>query len=270
MVRELLLVRGFHPRWSGEGPDGGRDLTFTELGSPLLGSKPRTWLVSCKDYSASGKAVGQGALDGCIEAVRQHDAQGFLLVCTTHPSASLVKRMEELERRNIGELAFHCWDAVDLERLLSTPRGWSLAQQFMPVSTERAGWRFFATSDPRYWYTARRGYYFEVASRDEGGPYFDTQSFDERLNEMERAATRFAIKIRPQGVWHNDRYGGYLWRLDYFLAHDATEAIKEEQLLAELQDGIARKDGQFHNFQLKARQMSLSDAFNLDNHDYYS
>ena len=45
LVRELLLLLGMDPQWSGEGPDGGRDLLFEEHGMELLGSKRRTWLV---------------------------------------------------------------------------------------------------------------------------------------------------------------------------------------------------------------------------------
>ena len=112
LTRELLLELDFRPQWSGVGPDGGRDLLFDELGSPALGGKPRKWLVSCKDYAVSGNAVGTSDVDGVLEAVAQHGAQGFLLVCTTYPSSGAVERLRALETNSGDKFVAHVWDGV--------------------------------------------------------------------------------------------------------------------------------------------------------------
>lgn len=169
LVRELLLVFDMRPQWSGVGPDAGRDLTFTETGQEVLGGKHRTWLVSCKDFADSGRAVGLAEVSGVIEACQQHGAAGFLLVCTTHPSAGLVERLRAIEANPTNALVTHIWDGVALERLLSTPRAWAVAQRFMPASTDASGWKIFGTGAPNRWVAVHRGQYFHLSNRVAGG-----------------------------------------------------------------------------------------------------
>lgn len=119
LIRELLFSRGFNPRWSGKGQDAGRDLLVDEVGPALFGSQSHTWLVSCKQRLSVDQAVGVSELDGIIEACAQHEATGFLLVCSTYPSSGAVTRLDELKKS--GTLFTHYWDGVTVERLLSTP-----------------------------------------------------------------------------------------------------------------------------------------------------
>src|SRR5207249_2184390 len=137
----------------GKGADAGRDLLIEESGDPLFGRKTRNWLVSCKHNAhasgGKGRAVSTedvGTDGGIVDAVAQHEAHGYLLVCSTEPSSSLVTRLETIERSR--GLPTHVWDGVELERMLTSPRGWAVAQRFMPISTEATGWKVFATSDP--------------------------------------------------------------------------------------------------------------------------
>ncbi len=267
LVRELLLQLGFDPQWSGEGPDGDRDLTFVERGSDLLGSKPRKWLVSCKDFSASGRAVGVDEANGVLEQVNHHGAQGFLLVCTTHPTSALVERLEGLERGRGGDLVVHYWDGVVLERMLSTPRGWAIAQRFMPASTD--AWRIFATSSPNRWVAVHRGYYFHLSSRTAGGMRHDLESLEQRINEIEAAATALGFDMRLRAVWHNDTHGhGYTWYVDCISPHGAA-LPNPDHVLGLLKNGITREDGQPHYFDIEHYNASLSDHYDRDHYQRY-
>ena len=139
LVRETCLAVGYRARWSGKGADAGRDLIVEEPGDPVFGRKTRNWLVSCKHTahanSGKGRAVSTedvGTDGGVVDAVAQHETQGYLLVCSTEPSSALVTRLEAIERRH--GVPIHVWDGVELERILTSPRGWAVAQRFMPLS----------------------------------------------------------------------------------------------------------------------------------------
>ncbi|WP_409463228.1 restriction endonuclease [Amycolatopsis sp. GA6-003] len=165
LVRELCRSLGYVVRWSGRGQDAGRDLLLEERGDPLFGRKIRRWLVSCKHTARANGGAGRsvssndvGELGGVVDAVTQHGASGFLLVCSTQPSSALVTRFEAIERDK--GVPIHIWDGADLERMLDTPRGWSLAQRFMPQSAETAGWRVFATASPNQFVGVTRGFFY--------------------------------------------------------------------------------------------------------------
>ncbi|WP_109472773.1 restriction endonuclease [Ornithinimicrobium cavernae] len=270
LVREVLIQVGYNPQWSGQGPDGGRDLTFVEQGDAILGRKQRRWLVSCKDNVEAGRAVGADAADGMLEVLEQHNCQAFLLVCTTHPSAALVTRLTEIEARRLGRVAAHVWDGVTLERLLTTPRGWAVAQQFMPVSSEAAGWKIFATDSPNQWRAAHRGFYFHLSARTAGGVRaYELESLDEHLDTIAAVAAIFDVRIRLRAIWHNDtKGGGYVWFLDCFPPHGEAAPDAADMLNA-LGDGYAHGDGQFHSFEITPREVSLSDHFDYDHYSFY-
>lgn len=270
LVRELLITHGFRPQWSGAGPDGGRDLLFDELGVDILGMKPRRWLVSCKDYSRSGKAVGVADVSGLVEACQQHNADGFLLVCTTHPTASTVERLQTVEKNSHLRIVTHIWDGVILERLLASPHGWAVAQRAMPRSAAEAGWKIFGTKDPHRWVAVHRGYYFHLSSRVASGGRFDLSTLDRRLDEIEQLGLPNTDQIRIRGVWLDDAHGGgYSWYLDYLLPRGASRPDLE-MLLNRLKDGYAWLDGQFHSFQIELREVdAYSDHFDADHYRYY-
>jgi Restriction endonuclease len=269
LVRELLLVLDLRPQWSGVGPDADKDLLFDEPGMSLLGSKPRTWLVSCKDYATSGRAVGQDDLDGLVEALEHHGAQGFLLVCTTHPSAGAVERLRQIETRRGGRLATHVWDGASLERLISQPDTWAVAQRFMPLSTDAAGWKVFGTVYPNQWVAVHRGQYFHLSSRVGGNARYDFESLDRRLDELARLEFD-GVRMRVRGVWLDDaKGGGYVWYVDCMVP-PPTELPQPSQLEDTLRSGVSREDGQFHSFEIEVHRIDWQrDHFDMDHYQYY-
>src|SRR5687767_9665039 len=196
LVREVLLLMDLHPQWSGVGSDGGRDLLFDEPGLAVLGKKPRRWVVSCKDKSASGMSVGVGDIGPVVDVMHQHGAHGYLLVCTTQPSSGVVERLRAIETQAGGIRAAHIWDGATLERLLAAQRMWSVAQQFMPESTNAAGWKIFGTEAPNRWVAVHRGHYFHLANRVGGGERFNLRALDRVIDEilsLDRADVRMRL-----------------------------------------------------------------------------
>src|SRR5262245_2466892 len=81
-VRELLLILGVHPQWTGQGPDQGRDILATEALSGSIEKAERRWLVQCKHFAHSGKCVGRADVGPILDDCRQVDATGYLVVCS--------------------------------------------------------------------------------------------------------------------------------------------------------------------------------------------
>jgi Restriction endonuclease len=90
LTRDLMNALGYSAKWSGEGADRGVDLIAEEPGAMDFGGFARKWLISCKHNIVRQKAVNFKDVDDAPARLAQHGYQGFLLVCTTHPSARYV------------------------------------------------------------------------------------------------------------------------------------------------------------------------------------
>jgi len=128
LVRELLFSMGMKVHWSGKGPDGGKDLLFIETLGSKFQKMEKTWLVQCKHFAHSERAVSVNDLDSVIDSCSQHGASGYLLVCSTFPSSTVVNRLESINAQHQVDTAY--WDGTTIERYLSTPKTWPIAQQF--------------------------------------------------------------------------------------------------------------------------------------------
>lgn len=138
-TRQIGRRTGLSSIWSGRGPDGGRDLIFTEaLAGPLTQKKIR-WLVSCKDKAISGDSVYEKDLPqpGIKDKLSQHDAEGFLLVTTTTVSASVKELLDSLDIRNGGDIYTLVWDQSELTAMLLEPEKKDLLKQFFPKSYQK-------------------------------------------------------------------------------------------------------------------------------------
>src|SRR5712691_9329212 len=90
LTRELLLISGLSPEWTGQGIDHGRDLIAEETATGPLGSFRRKWLVQCKHLAHSGRSVSRRDIPSVVDDCRQVNADGYLLVCSTRPSSGVV------------------------------------------------------------------------------------------------------------------------------------------------------------------------------------
>ncbi|MGP9017539.1 restriction endonuclease [Streptomyces sp. BR1] len=278
LVRDVAMLLGFKARWSGRGPDGGRDLLLEEPGSPLLGGKIRYWLVSCKHMAHAnggmGRSVGLddiGADGGIIDAVTQHQAQGYLLACSTQPSSAVVTRLEAIER-NKG-VPVHVWDSADIERALDTEKGWPIAQRFLPKSA--GGWRVISTGQSNEFTGVTRGYYIKFANRD--GSRLYTSIMDDCLDLIESIQLPEKEELRPRAVYYDDRYTRLYWKFDYLHPRLADDpAISEptmRQLARDLVKVFDRSDtmmGVDIDFFVRAQHVSRhSDWYDPDHYTFY-
>jgi len=270
LARELLFRRGFSVHWSGKGADGGRDLICVEYRDSFLLPDSKRWLVQCKHNAVSGKSVGIGDLDSIVDSCKQHSCTAYLLVCSTYPSSAVVQRLEAIAQAP-GSIQTTFWDAVRIERLLSTPSNWSLAQRFFPKSAGALGWNVYATTSPNRWVVNHRGYYFHLSNRIGSSHDYHFESIDKRLDEIETIKLPEDHFIRVRSIWFDDKNGAYSWNLDYMApsSNQPNETILQTIERA-LGSGYALEDGQIYDFTLKRRAYSKhSDHYDPDHYDYY-
>lgn len=94
------------------------------------------WLVSCKHFAASNKAVSEDDERNVLERVESFHADGFLGVYSTLPTANWHARLEAL--RDSGKIRdFRILDGRAIERYLLRVGYASLLMRFYPESYKR-------------------------------------------------------------------------------------------------------------------------------------
>lgn len=269
MIRELLFSRGLHVQWSGKGADGGRDLICRETLEGLFTPQTRTWLVQCKHNAHGAGSVGIKDLDDIMDSCEQHSATGYLLACSTQPSSSVVNRLEAITNNPKNDITATYWDAVTIERLLSTTRDWTIAQRFMPKSS--GDWKIYATETPNDFVAHYKGYFFHLSNRIGSKISHHLESIEHRIVEIEKIELPKNHSIRPRSIWYDDKNGGYTYYLDYMLPHKERPIYSKSQIGRLLGDGYALDDGQIYTFDIKCTEYSsFSDHYDEDHYDYYS
>lgn len=167
-VREIFLLYDLHPQWTGKGPDQGRDILINEKVSGQLSVFNRRWLVQCKHFAHSGKSVGRSDIGSILNDCKQVGASGYLLVCSTQPSSSLVTMLKEISEQPENNIVTSIWDGVDLEKSLSEPRCFSLGHLFFPKSFSVIPWKLFNTGSPNKWTANYKTYFLHLNSRISG------------------------------------------------------------------------------------------------------
>jgi Restriction endonuclease len=268
LVRELLFSRGLHVQWSGRGPDGGRDLLCKETLSGVFAPQTRTWLVQCKHKAHSGDSVGISDLDDIVGSCIQHGATGYLLACSTQPSSTVVNRLDGISNNPNPPITAIYWDAVMLERLLSSPRDWAIAQRFMPLSCGE--WHVYATENPNRFVAHYKGYVFQLTNRIGSGAEHHLPSIAARISDLEALQLPQGHFVRPRAVWYDDKNGGYTWYIDYMRPHAERPAITKTGIARLLRDGWALEDGQIYSWDISIVEYNaFSDHYDKDHYDYY-
>ncbi len=129
LIRELLFSYGMTVEWSGRGPDAGRDPICRESLESHIAPTNRTWLVQCKHFAHANRSVGVDDLDNIVDSCAHHNATGYPLACPTQPSSAVVNRLEGITTNPGNSITVTFWDGVTIERLLSQPRHWAIAQR---------------------------------------------------------------------------------------------------------------------------------------------
>lgn len=132
-AREFLVFLGYRVvSGPDRGPDGGRDLIVEELRTGLSGDTRIPWLVSCKHFAPSGKAVGLPDETDIGDRVRSKKCAGFMAFYSVPISSGLASKLEGLGAEGILIQRF---DPHAIEReLLRSRRGLELAERYFPKS----------------------------------------------------------------------------------------------------------------------------------------
>lgn len=96
------------------GPDGGKDLIIQEPLSGILTREQKRWIVSCKHYAHSGRAVGDRDEPDILGRVSKFDAEGFIALYSTVPSSGLMNTFKYHE----AKIDIQVLDAGVLEKML--------------------------------------------------------------------------------------------------------------------------------------------------------
>ncbi len=269
LVRELLHRKGLEVYWSGKGPDGGKDLLCIEKYKGNFRTIEKRWLVQCKHNAHSGNSVSKNDLDSVSDSCDEHNATGYLLVCTTFPSSSVVSRLEGIQRNKNITTCF--WDCNVLERELMQPINWSLITTFMPNSAKALGWQI-SSIDNKLWYAMYKGFNFYISLRI-GTNCMNYLNYIEKIivnMELEQEQLPKNHYIRLRAIYYDDKRCNFHMFVDY-LFPDSYDG-KNEQVNANVHklsqdiwvDGIYC----YIDFNIyKCRQ--FSDNFDVNHQNYY-
>ena len=135
LIRLLGKRMGLQPTWTGPGADHGN---FEDISGTISNHKIR-WLVSCKDKSKSGKSVNESDLPspGILDKVKQHKADGFLLITTTTVGTAAKELIDKQDKSNNGEIYTKVWDVAELSAMLLEEPNHDLLLQYLPESYKR-------------------------------------------------------------------------------------------------------------------------------------
>lgn len=286
LVRDILITLGYPVRWSGVGPDDGKDLIASEPGGELFGRKSRQWLISCKNFAESKKSVSyadlaeSGDIAGLVDS---HRVDGFLLACTTQVSATCTRHLEALETNK--RIPITVWDSATLLRLAANPRVYALLQEYLPSAVDLNGLRVFRTTAPNEFVITGFGFYLHVNERHESDLTFQLDSvkdYLERLVMLQADHNTDQVLIRPRSVFFDNKHGAATYTTEV-LVHSGTwnqpstptdgpkiaTAITLE-LEHPQSTASGYSDGQSTHHEVTARAADFHrDAFHKDHYAYY-
>lgn len=278
LIRELLVRSGFEVHWTGVGPDGGRDLIVVERAQGALAPFQRKWLVSCKHYAKSGKSVGLDDVTDINDACEAVGASGFLLACSTQPSSTVVRRLEEIEGR--GKLVVRFWDSVEIEKRLNAPQTFALNHLFFPESSKSNPWQIYATDSPSFWAANYKDYFLYLGSRTAHSfpALKDVEEIIRRLESIKLPAGKDWNHhyLRPRAVYFDNKHEQFSVFADYLYPEKhETETLTPAELNEILKDGqglYSDDECMWYLTHWDIRYVGsrqISDHFHLDHKEYY-
>ena len=136
-ARDFLSALGYIIETSPDrGADGGKDLLVIEKINGKFSSYNLRWLVSCKNFIESGRAVSENDEPNLLERCQSFGADGFIGFYSTIPSSGLNNRLIGLKSNNTlkdfkifdSQFIEHCLYEYDLSKIIF---------QYFPVSYKR-------------------------------------------------------------------------------------------------------------------------------------
>lgn len=275
-IREMCLIYDLHPQWTGKGPDQGRDILLTEKARGPIGDFSRRWLVQCKHLAHSGKSVGREDLNSIIDDCRQVGAEGYLLACSTQPSASLITKLKEISENPDNRLLTAFWDGVELEKRLAEPHCFSLGHLFFPKSFVATPWKLYNTGAPNKWTAHYKTYFLHLSSRISGS-YPNLHECEYIISLLERIEPKDEQEaIRPRAIYFDDKHQTFTVFADYLVPHDQDPRLSPKDFNEVVNDGQGLHSGNgtmwyITYWDIQVQRISRhSDHFDLDHYDFYN
>jgi len=279
LIRELLILDGFETHWTGVGQDGGRDLVVTEKLKGKLSYYKRKWLISCKHTANSGKSLGREQAGNITEDCKAVGAEGYILVCSTQPTSSLVTRLEEIEQ-NQGIIT-RFWDSIEIEKMLLQPNTFNLIHTFFPCSSKNYKWKIYNAFSPAFWAANYKDYFFYLSCRHSNTyPYLE--SVETIVSLIEKVPLYKDIDdgwnshhLRLRAVYYDDKHGTHIGYVDYLYptGSDMDDLISPKALNDLLFHAFTEKENKIMNQPswdvLYIEASTTSDSFQLDHKKYY-
>lgn len=279
LIRELLVREGFETHWTGVGQDGGRDLVLTEKLKGDLSEYERKWLISCKHTATSGKSVGREKAGNIIEDCKAIGAEGYILVTSTQPTASLVTRLEEIKQKQ--HIITKFWDSIEIEKRLLKPNAFSLIHTFFPASSKNYQWKIYNAFSPAFWAANYKDYFFYLSCRHSNTyPYLE--SIETIVSLLEKVPIYKDKKtgwdshfLRLRAVYYDDKHCTHTAFVDYIFPKDSKKEhiIQPKELKNILSKAFTKKEHNIMNMPdcdvLYIPEYTMSDGFQLDHKSYY-
>ena len=134
-ARDFLESFGFYVEIPPDrGSDGGRDIIVVEKIKGKLHSSKLRWLVSCKHFAHSNKAVNENDHEkNLLERIKAFKADGFIGFYSTIASSGLNQRLSQL-RENLQIKDYKIFDGKTIENYLVTVGYSHLLLRYFPES----------------------------------------------------------------------------------------------------------------------------------------
>lgn len=274
LIRELFVSEGYETHWTGVGPDQGRDLIVLEKMKGPMSEYTRKWLIECKHYARSNNSVGLHNINSIVSACEAVGAEGFLLACSTQPSSSLVRHLEEIQQNN--SIITLYWDSIEIEKRLYRPKNFHLVELFLPESSRESGWKIYNSLSPSFWAAHYKDYFLYLSSRD-AVTFPDLEDVEEIVKKIEIFEVHDRQYLRPRAVYFDNKHENFSVFIDYIVPRDEEEEniIKPSEFNEHFEDGQGLySEGNvmwyITNWDIRlVKAFQYSDHFHLDHKNYY-
>jgi len=156
-----------------------------------------------------------------------------------------------------------------LERLLSTPENWGIAQRFLPISSNAEKWDISRTTQPNSWVVNYRGHHIILNNRI-GSSTYSHFSIKNRVSDIEKLKLGTNQFLTIRSIYYDDKGGAYLYYIDYMLPHSSRKRWDTRSIARALGEDYALDDGQIYRFDIRTvRYISASDHYDPNHYDYY-
>jgi hypothetical protein len=281
LIREIFIKENYETHWTGNGPDGGKDLVVTEDLIGNLSSRKRKWIISCKHFanaSTNGRSVGLDDLGNLVSDCQANGAEGYILVCSTYPSSSVVRRLEEIE--NNHKIITKFWDGIEIEKRLLNPNTFGLIHTFFPESSKEYKWKIYNAYYPSFWSANYKDYFFYLSSRD-ANIYPNLKGIETIVSLFERIDINLYNNnldkhfLRLRSIYYDDKHCTHIVYLDYLYPSNCEEkSIMKPNIIRDLLfHKFTDEDHEYINvpdWDIKYVEASFhSEHFHKDHRNYY-